>query len=212
MTTSKKLLSQVQKIVDSLEKGKTDPLDVHLSEAYRDLRTITAEVDSRIDIDEMLNDILGSKITRVQELAKILAAPELYVNRLKETKPRNLGKMIVYRQPMKMTRLSLESLERSLERISLHIDAMARGDEVEQIPEMSGVPDDYAFASQDSIFLADLDSFSKKIPKNKRVAINKLIEADDFEIFLKNFLYVVVLISRGRLQYFPDSKEVLKES
>ncbi|MDF1539093.1 MAG: hypothetical protein P1Q69_09325 [Candidatus Thorarchaeota archaeon] len=210
MTTSKKLLSQVQKIVDSLEKGKTDPLDVHLTEAYKELRTITAEVDSRIDIDEMLNDILGSKITRVQELAKILAAPELYVNRLKDTKPRNLGKMIVYKHPMKMTRLGYESLERSLERIALHIDAMARGDEDDIIPLMSGVPDDYAFASQDSIFLSDLDKFAKKIPKNKRVAISKLIEAEDFEIFLKNFLYVVVLISRGLLQYFSDTQEVLK--
>ena len=210
MATSKKLLSRVQKIVDSMEKGKTDPLDVQLSDAYKELREVAAEVESRLDIDAMLNDILESKVTRVQELAKVLAAPELYVDRLKSIKPRDLSKLIVYRQPMKMTRLEYDGLTKSLERISQHIDALGRLPIDDPVPEMSGVPDDYTFASQDSVFLADLEKFAKKIPKNKAVDIDKIIETDDFELFLKRFLYVVILISRGLLEYFPETNTIRK--
>ncbi|MHA1909961.1 MAG: hypothetical protein ACW98Y_21895 [Candidatus Thorarchaeota archaeon] len=208
--STKKLLSRVQKIVDSMEKGKTDPLDVQLTDAYVELREAAAEVDSRLDIDAMLNDILDSKVTRVQELAKVLAAPELYVDRLKAIKPRNLSKLIVYKQPVKMTRLGHEGLARSLERISQHIDAMSQLPVDDPIPEMSGVPDDYTFASQDSVFLADLEKFAKKVPKNKTVAIEKIIATDDFELFLKRFLYIVILISRGRLEYFPETQTIRK--
>jgi hypothetical protein len=210
MATSKKLLSRVQKIVDSLEKGKTDPLDVQLTDAYKELREIAAEVDSRLNIDEMLNDILESKVTRVQELAKVLAAPELYIDRLKNIKPRDLSKLIMYKQPMKMTRLGHDALSKSFERVSQHIDAMSQLPVDDPIPVMSGVPDDYAFASQDSVFLADLEKFAKKIPKNKTVLIEKVIATDDFELFLKRFLYVVILISRGRLEYFPETQTIRK--
>ncbi|MFW9850229.1 MAG: hypothetical protein ACFFF4_13915 [Candidatus Thorarchaeota archaeon] len=210
MATSKKLLSRVQKLVDSMEKGKTDPLDVQLSDAYQELRTIAAEVDSRLDIDEMLNDILQSKVTRVQELAKVLAAPELYVDRLKNISPRNLSKLILYKQPLKMTRLEHEGLTKSLERISQHIDAMSQIPVEDPIPTLSGVPEDYEFTSQDSVFLADLEKFAKKIPKNKTVSLAQVIETDDFEMFLKRFLYVVILISRGRLEYFPETKKIRK--
>ncbi|MFW9931723.1 MAG: hypothetical protein ACFFDR_03635, partial [Candidatus Thorarchaeota archaeon] len=164
MTTTEKLLSKVQKLVDSVEKGKLDPLDVGLAEAYQDLRKLTADVDSRLDIDEMLNEMLGSKIIRVQELARILAAPELYVSRLKELKPRDLSSLIVYKQPLKMTRISPDALNRSLDRVIQHLDALSRPLPEEQIPEITGVPDDFKFSSEDSVFLDDPQKYLKKIP------------------------------------------------
>ncbi|MFW9907523.1 MAG: hypothetical protein ACFFEF_03030 [Candidatus Thorarchaeota archaeon] len=210
MAASKKLLSQVQKIVDALDEGKLDPLDIHLLEAYRELRDIAAEVGPKLDIDEMLNEILGAKITKIQELAKVLAAPELYVNKLKEIKPRELGKLIVYKQPMILNSLKHEELTSAFERIAQHIDALTREAIEDPVPVITGVPDDYRFATQDSVFLADLEKFSKQIPKNKRVLIQKLIDSEDFDEFLMKFLYVVVLISRGELEYFPETREVLK--
>lgn len=210
MTSTTKLLSKVQKLVESVDKGNLDPLDVALSEAYQDLRELSAEVDSRIDIDEMLNDILGSKITRVQELARILAAPELYVNRLKELKPRKLGKLIVYKQPIKMTRLTHSTLTKSLDRVIQHLDALSREPDEEQIPEMSGLPNDFKFKSEDSVFLADLAQYLKTIPRKKRIPIAELLNTKDFDIFLKRFLYIVVLISRGEVEYFEEEKQILR--
>ena len=111
---------------------------------------------------------------------------------------------------MKMTRLEYDGLTKSLERISQHIDALSQLPIDDPVPEMSGVPDDYTFASQDSVFLADLEKFAKKIPKNKAVDIDKIIETDDFELFLKRLLYVVILISRGLLEYFPETNTIRK--
>ncbi len=210
MTTTAKLLTKVQKLVDSVDKGKLDPLDVALSEAYQDLRELSAEVDSRIDIDEMLNDILGSKITRVQELARILAAPELYVNRLKEINPRKLGQLIVYKHPIKMTRLTHSTLTKSLDRVIQHLDSLSKDLDEEQIPEMSGLPEDFKFKSEDSVFLADLAKYLKSIPRKKRIPISDLLDTKDFDVFLKRFLYIVVLISRGELEYFEGTKEIQK--
>lgn len=210
MTSTEKLLSKVQKLVESVEKGDMDPLDVGLSEAYRDLRELSAEVDSRIDIDEMLNEILGSKIIRVQELARILAAPELYVNKLKGLKPLEISSLIVYKQPLKMTRLTHDTLSKSLDRVNQHLDALSKELPEEKIPEMSGIPEDFRFTSEDSVFLVDLEKYLKRIPRKKRVSVSNLLDKDDFDIFLKQFLYIVVLISRGDLEYYEEAKEILR--
>jgi hypothetical protein len=35
---------------------------------------------------------------------------------------------------------------------------------------------------------------------------------DEFELFLKHFLYVVILVSRGQLHYDPETREVWRPS
>lgn len=210
VTNSEKLLTKVQELVDSVEEGSLNPLEVRLSEAYQDLRQLSAEVDSRLDIDEMLNEILGSKILKVQELARILAAPELYVSKLKEITPRKLGQLIVYKQPVKMTHLDHDGLTSALDRIVQHLEALSREYPPENVPEMTGVPDDYRFASEDSVFLADLEKYARKIPRNRKISIDMLLDCDDFDLFLKQFLYVVVLISRGELEYYQETREVMR--
>lgn len=208
VTNSEKLLTKVQELIDSVEDGSLNPLEVRLSEAYQDLRQLSAEVDSRLDIDEMLNEILGSKILKVQELARILAAPELYVSKLKEITPRKLGQLIVYKQPVKMTHLGHDGLTNALDRIVQHLEALSREYPPDNVPEMTGIPNDYKFSSEDSVFLADLEKYAKKIPRKRRLSIDKLLECDDFDLFLKQFLYVVVLISKGELEYYQETREI----
>ncbi len=210
MAGSKELLSKIQKVVRAVEKGEMDPLDIGLSEAYHDLRALAADVKPKLDIDEMLNDLLGVKISRVQELARILSAPEIYVSRLKELKPRQVSKLIAYKQPLKMTRLSHSSLTESLSRVMQHLDALSRVATEEKIPELSGLPDDFKFVSEDSVFLEDLRRYLKKIPRKKRIPIADIIDAKDFDLFLRHFLYIVVLISRGDVEYFRDENEILR--
>jgi hypothetical protein len=197
-------------LVDSVENGRLNPLEVPLTEAYQDLRQLSAEVDSRLAIDEMLNEILGSKILKVQELARILAAPELYVSRLKDITPRELGRLVVYKQPVKMTHLGHDGLTSALNRVIQHLEALSKEYPPDNVPEMTGVPDDYKFSSEDSVFLVDLDKYTKKIPRRRKIPIDKLLDCDDFDLFLKRFLYVVVLISRGELEYFQETREVIR--
>ena len=93
MSENESLAESVFNMVQAVRTGEIDPLELRLTQAYKDLQELAAKIDSRIDIDEMLNEILSAKVNRVQELARILAAPEIYVNRLKGLSMRNLAKM-----------------------------------------------------------------------------------------------------------------------
>jgi hypothetical protein len=209
--SSAELEKQVERILHAITEDGIDPLEFHLTPAFKELQALMAQLDTRINIDEMLNDVLYAKVTRVQELARILGAPELYVARLKEVKSRSLGKMIVYRQPVKLTRLEYTTLSEALERVVRHIDALEKESPEDPVPKMSGLPDGFKFQSEDSVFLEDLEKFLKSIKKGKSISIDEAVRSKDFEEALKKFLYVVVLISRGSLKYFPKTRELLKE-
>ncbi len=212
MSSTKDLAERVLKIIESIDSKDKDPLEFRLSKTYQELRDLTADVDSRIDIDVMLNEVLSAKVSRIQELARVLAAPELYVSRLEGLNLRQLGKLMCYRHPVKLTRLEHSELAQSMERITQLHEAMTKERAADQIPEMSGLPDDYVFATEDAIFLEDLEAFAEEIPPNEPILIDTLIIDEEFDVFLKRFLFVVVLISRGILTYDKETRVVVKVS
>jgi hypothetical protein len=202
------LAEKVYEIVQAAKAGEIDPLEIRLTESYRELQELAAQVDSRLDIDEMLNEVLGVKINRVQELARVLASPEVYVSRLKGISSKKLAKLLVVKQPFVVSRLEHESLEESLERVVQLIEALSKEPPEDSIPKMSKLPEGFALDTEDSVFMADLDKFLGTIPQDKKVVFDRIVDDNDFDNFLKHFLYVIILVSRGRLRYNPVTKEI----
>ena len=210
MSKHESLTESVFNMVQAVRAGEIDPLELRLTKAYKDLQELVAKIDKRIDIDEMLNEILSSKVNRVQELARILGAPEVYVNRLKDLSMRDLAKLVVERQPVVIGHLEQDSLNDSLNRIVSLIDAMSREPPEDSVPRITSLPNGYALDTEDSVFLEDLERFLAKISERKRTKFANLVMDDEFEVFLKHFLYVIILVSKGRLHYDPETQEVWK--
>lgn len=206
------LAESVFNMLQAVRSGELDPLELRLTKAYKDLQELAAKIDSRIDIDEMLNEILSNKVNRIQELARILAAPEVYVSRLKELTMRDLAKLVTPKQPVVIGRLGRESLGNALDRVVNLIDAMSREPEEDPIPNIAELPNGFTLETEDSVFLEDLEKFLESIPEDKRTEFDELVLNEEFEIFLKYFLYVVILVSKGRLHYDPERREVWKPS
>ncbi len=212
MSENESLAESVFSMVQAVRAGEIDPLELRLTQAYKDLQELAAKIDSRIDIDEMLNEILGTKVNRVQELARILAAPEIYVSRLKEMSTRNLAKLMTLKQPVVIGHLEQDSLGGSLNRVVALIDAMSREPVEDAVPKVTTIPNGFAFDTEDSVFLEDLDRFLATIPEDKKTEFDDLVMDDEFDVFLKHFLYVVILVSKGQLHYDPDTREIWKPS
>jgi len=204
------LAERVFEIVQAARSGEIDPLEIRLSESYRELKELVAKIDNRLDIDEMLNEVLGVKVNRVQELARVLASPEIYVARLKEKSTRDLAKLLTQKQPVVISHLERPSLSGSLERIIQLIDAMSREPPEDQVPKMTGLPNGYAFETEDAVFIEDLEKFLATIPLDGKVVFDAFIETDDLDLFLKYFLYVIILVSSGRLLYNPTTRQLWK--
>jgi hypothetical protein len=211
MPTAQHLAERVLEVAEAIREGSLDPLEFRLTDAYQDLRDMAAGIDSRLDIDEMLNEILRLKVNRVEELARILASPEIYVERIKGVPVRRLAKMMQLKQPVTFSHLEKEDLDESFTRIGKLLEAMAREPEEESIPKMSAIPNGYSIETEDAVFLEDLLRFLDSIPSGKRVPLNELVESQDFDVFLKRFLYAVVLISKGDLQYDQETRVVWKK-
>ncbi|TFF94054.1 hypothetical protein EU546_05420 [Candidatus Thorarchaeota archaeon] len=211
MTTKGDLARRVLEMAEAIREKGEDPFAFRLTEEFQELRASAAEIDSRIDIDEMLNEILTLKVTRVQELAKILAAPEVYVNALETVKPLELAKMIEYNHPITTNTLSYGPLSRAFERVLHMIEALSAEPPEDPVPQLTGIPDDFMFESEDSVFIKDLDEFLKEIPKGREVLIDEIIQHKDFEEFLRRFLLVVVLIARGRISYNADKRTIRRD-
>ncbi|KXH73554.1 MAG: hypothetical protein AM326_10595 [Candidatus Thorarchaeota archaeon SMTZ-45] len=212
MSRTESLAKSVFDMVQAVRAGEVDPLELRLTQAYRDLQELAAKIDSRIDIDEMLNEILSSKVTRVQELARILAAPEVYVSCLKDLSMRDLARLVTKKQPVVVGHLEQDSLGDALHRVVSLIDAMSRKPVKESVPEISALPNGFALETEDSVFLEDLDEFLATIPEDKKTKFDDIVMSDDLDIFLKHFLYVVILVSKGRLHYDSDTREIWKPS
>jgi hypothetical protein len=211
MSESDGLAEQVFKMVQAVRSGEVDPLEVRLTDAYKELQELAAKIDSRIDIDEMLNEVLSTKVNRVQELARVLAAPEIYVSRLKEKSTRELAKLLTPSQPVTIGQLEHTALGQSFERIVHLIDAMSREPPEDPVPDITELPNGYALDTEDSVFLEDLERFLQTFG-NGRVAFDDIVKCDEFDVFLKQFLYVVILVSRGQLNYDPETREVWRPS
>ena len=166
------------------------------------------KLDSRLDIDEMLNEVLSAKVSRVQDLARVLASPEVYVARLKGKTTKQLARLLVKKQPITIGHLEHASLGGSLARVVQLIEALSKEPPEDKIPEMTPLPNGYALDTEDSVFMEDLDRFLKTIPMDGKVIFDDIVESDEFDVFLKNFLYVIILVSRGRLSYNPVTREI----
>ncbi|MHA1577586.1 MAG: hypothetical protein ACTSU3_09520, partial [Candidatus Thorarchaeota archaeon] len=184
------------------------PLEIRLTDAYRELQELVEKLDSRLDIDEMLNEVLGTKVDRVQELARVLASPEIYIARLKGKSTKKLAKLLVQKQPVVIGHLGHSSLGGSLERVLQLIDALSKEPPEEKIPEMTPLPNGFALDTEDSIFMEDLEKFLTVIPSEGKVIFDNIVESDEFDLFLKRFLYVIILVSRGRLLFNPVTREI----
>ena len=160
----------------------------------------------------MLNEILSTKVDRVQELARILAAPEVDVSRLKGLSMRELAKLATPRQPVVIGHLGHESLGGALDRVVTLIDAMQREPPEDKIPKIAELPNGFALDTEDSVFLEDLDRFLATIPNGDRTKFDDLVMNDEFDVFLRHFLYVVFLVSKRRLHYDPETREVWRPS
>ena len=208
MTENLTLAEKVYQIVQTARSGNIDPLEIKLLDSYKELQALVEKLDSRIDIDEMLNEILSSKVNRVQELVRVLASPEVYVARLKGKSTKQLARLLVERQPVVIGHLEHESLGGSLERVVQLIEALSKEPPEDKIPEMTPLPKDFALDTEDSVFLEDLERFLNTIPEKGKVVFDIIVENEEFDIFLKHFLYVIILVSKGRLQYNPITREI----
>ena len=207
-TITEILLKRVKSLIEEIEKSDTDPLTLMLAKEYKELQELEERIETRLDIDEMLNEVLEVKVTKVQELARLLTSPELYVSKLKSMDARALSKLIEYKHPLILERIHLRDLVESLDRVTHHIDALHRRPPEEKIPTITQVPDDYEFESEDAVFLEDLRKFVKGIKTRKKIPLEEVVTADDFEVSLLRFLYTVILISKGVLQYYPETSEI----
>jgi len=204
------LAGKILEIADAVRTGDIDPLELKLTEAYQELRRLASSIEVRIDIDEMLNEVLGAKVSRVEELARILATPELYASMVKKTSPRQLSKMISYHHPVSIGHLDYSPMMRSMERLLEFIDQISKDPPEEKVPEQGELPEDFAFATEDAVFLEDLELFSSSLPEGVRLPLEEAIGTESIEEFLRRFLYVVILISRGEVEYFSDSREIMR--
>ncbi|MHA1135973.1 MAG: hypothetical protein ACTSSE_05745 [Candidatus Thorarchaeota archaeon] len=202
------LAEKVYEIVQAARSGDIDPLEIRLTESYRELQELAEKLDSRIDIDEMLNEVLSAKVNRVQELARVLASPEVYVTRLKGKSTKQLAKLLVQNQPVVIGHLEHESLGGSLARVIQLIEALSKEPPEDKVPEMTPLPNGFALNTEDSVFMEDLEKFINNIPYEGKAIFDDLVESEEFDIFLKNFLYVIILVSRGRLLYNQVTREV----
>ena len=209
MSENDSLAMQVFDMVQAVRSGEIDPLELRLTDAYKELQQLAAKIDSRIDIDEMLNEVLSTKVNRVQELARVLAAPEIYANRIKGQSTRNLAKLLTPKQPVIIGHLEHTSLGMALDRVVQLIDAMAREPPEDPIPKITDLPNGYTLETEDSVFLEDLEKFLQTID-NGKIIFDELVKSAEFDVFLKQFLYVVILVSKGRLLYDPETREVWK--
>jgi len=208
MTENTSLAEKVYQIVQAARSGDIDPLEIRLTEPYKELQELAEKLDSRLDIDEMLNEVLSAKVNRVQELARVLASPEVYVARLKGKSTKQLAKLLVQNQPVVIGHLEHDSLGGSLARVVQLIEALSKEPPEDKVPEMTPLPNGFALNTEDSVFMEDLEKFLENIPHEGKVIFDDIVENEEFDIFLKNFLYVIILVSRGRLLYNQVTREI----
>ena len=201
MEAADAFIQEVLEMKESVETGTVDPLNLHLTNSYQKLQQLALEIDDRIHVDEILNAVLGIKVTKVEELVMMMITPELYLTSIKNLKANELAKLVSYRHPVIISSLGPDMMTQSLEKM-MHF-ASCRNQEMSEdaVPGITTLPDNFRFRTEDSVFLADLECFVERIPKNTGVKLSEIVRSMIFDEFLKRFLYVVILIARGALTY-----------
>ncbi|MFX1262335.1 MAG: hypothetical protein ACFFAZ_09625 [Promethearchaeota archaeon] len=212
MSEIKTFTENILRIAESVRSGRVDPLEIRLTPEYRKLQKLTAKVGIRLDMDEMLNEVLGAKVDKVQELARVLASPELYVAKIKTLSARDLAGLIIYHHPVSIAHLDHSALDRSSVRIKQFIDKLGMEPPEEKVPTIAPLPNGYTFPSEDAILLEDAQEFGAGIPVGEKIDVDDIILNEDFEEFLRRFLYLVILISRGTLHYNIEDRTVVREA
>lgn len=202
------LAQEVLSILQTIRTGDMDPLDYHLVHAYRKLQELILDTEDKLQIDEMLNEVLGSKVLRIQELARILSSPELYVEKLKTFNTKQLAKLCVYNRPVALHHLDHNSMTRSLHKVTSLIDSLQKVIPEEDMLRTSTLPTDFTFYSEDPLLIENLKKFVSTFPKRKSVRMEELLNCLEFEEFLRRFLYIVLIISKGMAEYNPNTREL----
>jgi hypothetical protein len=200
----------ILRIADAVRSGEVNPLEIQLTPEYKKLQDLKAEVGSRLDIDEMLNEVLGAKVSKVQELARVIASPELYISKLRTLSARDFARMIVYHHPIGIGHLDHSTLDHSAVRIRKFIEKLGTEQPEEEIPTITPLPNGYTFPSEDAILLEDAKAFGAGIPMDQRIPLEKIILNEDFDEFLRRFLYIVILISKGIIQYNHEDRTIVR--
>ncbi|RDE12762.1 MAG: hypothetical protein C4K47_07280 [Candidatus Thorarchaeota archaeon] len=143
-------------------------------------------------------------------MARVVATPELYVDKLRLLSAKKLATLFRSSQPVRQMHISPDSLDKSMERIMKMIDLHSQRPPDEIPPMMSGVPDDFVFASESSIFIEELNRFVTTVPVGRALRIDELLAVEDLEEFLRRFLFLIVLISKGMLSYDPKTRTVTR--
>ena len=207
-TKNQDLAQEVLNILETIRVGDVDPLDFQLVDSYKKLQELILDTEDKLQIDEMLNEVLGSKVLRIQELARILTSPEMYVEKLKTFKMKQLARMATYKHPIVLHNLNYDSLSKSFQRVSSLMDAMNKPIPEEQIPSLSTIPPDFAFQSEDPLLIENLKRFLSTLPKKRDIQIDQVLDCLDFDEFLRRFLYVILIISKGMVEYNHQSRRI----
>ena len=125
---------------------------------------------------------------------------------------RDLARLVTPNQPVVIGQLEQDALGDALNRVVSLIEAMSKEPPEDPVPKKPNLPDGFALDTEDSVFLEDLDKFLATIPNGSRTKFDDFVMHDEFELFLKHFLYVVILVSKGQLNYDPTTREVWRPS
>ena len=202
------LAQEVFNILETIRVGDVDPLDYQLVDSYKKLQELILGTEDKLQIDEMLNEVLGSKVLRIQELARILTSPEMYVEKLKTFKMKQLAGIAAYRHPIALRSISYDSLSKSFQRISSLMDALNKPIPEEQIPSLSTLSPDFTFQSEDPLLIENLKRFLSTLPKRRDIQIDQVLDCLDFDEFLRRFLYLILVISKGMVEYNPQTRRI----
>ncbi len=208
--TDSKLTDKVLEMINAIDRGTADPLQFTLVGPYRELRAIDARLETRIEIDEWLNNILGAKVHRIQELARVLGEPELYVSRLENLRAKQVAALASYHQPLVLRRLDHRQLSSALERLLSIIDTQAHREVTDDTPELIELPSDFVFESEEAITRAEMDEFIRAMAKGTAVPVRDLMRSPDIDEFLRRFLIIIMLVAEGLLKYDPTAQTVTR--
>ncbi|MEM4734791.1 MAG: hypothetical protein QXS20_03655 [Candidatus Thorarchaeota archaeon] len=203
---------RVLDMADSIREGRADPLEYRLTESYRALRSMAMDLKMKLDLDELLNEILHRKVTRVQELVRLLETPGLVADRLRGMSTQELARHVYLTRPLEFQALDPVRMSSAYRHLTLLLEArkipphppVAEPDETPVLAE-------FPLQSDSSVMLTDLEDFLVTIPRGIPVPLDSLITSDDFDKYLRSFLYVLILISRGELTYDPELRVLIRD-
>ncbi|MCF2136835.1 MAG: hypothetical protein K9W43_06275 [Candidatus Thorarchaeota archaeon] len=211
MSESGDLSKKAKQMAEAIDKGRVDPLQLSLIDPYRQLKDLQDRLPARLTIDEILNNILGAKVHRIQELARILLAPDVYVKILQRMTTRQVGKAMRYRRPLTIPKLDYHNLSKALERLLRGITAQAErptGDSSDD--DDTDAQEEFVIRTEEAITLEKITAFYDALPANETISIHAILKSDDIDVILERFLMIIILISRGLLVYDSDNQTLTK--